>query len=409
MNQPHQIAPVVAGANVPLPIRTKCFSAWIMLVLLLALGAMRADAQDDAYVAIYGIIAQADALNTSNLTSQAHAKYIEAQTALTALQQDHPDWNVKVVSYRLKYLAEKIAATSGETVAASTNSTAAAAKEATPAPQSPVKLLDAGTEPRILLRLHPSVGDKQTVNLTMKMAMAMSAAGKAIPAMNIPAMRMTMEVGVKGITPDGDINYELVFTDATVAADTNTMPAIAAAMKSSLASIPGMTGAGRISGHGVNKGLEMKLPDGADPQLSQTMSQMKEFFSSSSTPLPEEAVGTGARWEYKTRLKSQGMTIDQTVTYELVSIGGDRLTLRSTITQNAANQKIENPAMPGLKVDLNKMTGAGAGGSTFDLTHIMPVSATLDENTEIVMGMNVGQQKQTMDMKLTMNVTLEAK
>ena len=92
-----------------------------------------------------------------------------------------------------------------------------------------------------------------------------------------------------------------------------------------------------------------------------------------------------------------------------MAIEGDRITLRTTLTQNAANQKIQNPAMPGLKVDLNKMTGAGTGSSTYDLTHILPVTGKLDENIGINMGMNVGQQKQAMDMKMDVSVTLESK
>src|ERR1017187_8676842 len=227
--------------------------------------------------------------------------------------------------------------------------------------------------------------------------------------MAMPAMLMTMDIGVKDIAAGCEITYEVVFTDATVVTNASTLPAIAAAMKSSLAGLRGTTGTGTMSDRGIISQLEMKAPAGADPQLSQVMGQMKESFSGSATPLPEEAVGPGARWEYTTQIKSQGMTIDQTVTYELVSTAGDRLTLRSTITQNAANQKIQNPAMPGMKADLDKMTGAGTGGSTFDLAHIMPLSATLDENAEVVMSMNLGQQKQAMDMKMNMNVTLEAK
>lgn len=65
--------------------------------------------------------------------------------------------------------------------------------------------------------------------------------------------------------------------------------------------------------------------------------------------------------------------------------------------------------MPGLKVDLTKMTGNGTGSNTFDLGRIMPVSGTLAEKTEVVMNMNVGQQKQTVDMKMDMNVTIETK
>jgi len=37
------------------------------------------------------------------------------------------------------------------------------------------------------------------------------------------------------------------------------------------------------------------------------------------------------------------------------------------------------------------------------------VAATLSEKTETVMGMNIGQQKQMMDMKINMNLTIESK
>ena len=169
-----------------------------------------------------------------------------------------------------------------------------------------------------------------------------------------------------------------------------------------------MTGTGRMSDHGIVKGVEMNLPATVAPQLSQTMDQMKEAFASATTPLPEEAVGPDATWEFKTKIKSQGMTIDQTCHYELVSIEGNRLTLRSTVTQNASNQKIQSPAMPGLKVDLNHMTGTGTGSSTFDLAHIMPAAATLAQKTDINMGMNVGQQKQVMDVKTDLKLSIQS-
>jgi hypothetical protein len=87
----------------------------------------------------------------------------------------------------------------------------------------------------------------------------------------------------------------------------------------------------------------------------------------------------------------------------------DQLTLQSTIQQTAANQKIESPAMPGMKVDLTKMTGTGSGNTTFDLGHIMPVAATLDEDVEMAMGINMGQQPQSMAMKMKLNLTFESK
>jgi hypothetical protein len=405
----HQIDSVAACANVPWPVRKKSFRAWIMLALLLTLCAARADGPDDDYLNIYGIIEQADALNASGKTSQAHAKYVEAARALMQFQRDNPTWNTRTVSYRLTYLTDKAAATSPKVVAPE-NTGSTTAQETASAPKSLVTLLDAGSEPRTVLRLHPAIGDRQTISMTMKSATTTSMAGKDTSSMSMPPILMTMDVNVKDISADGEITYDMTVGDVTVAGDdTNAAPGMAAVMKSSLVGIQGMTGTGRISDRGIIKDLQMKLPAGTNPQLAQTLDQMKESVSGSSTPLPDEAVGPGAKWEYQTRVISQGMTIDQTATYELVSLEDNRLTLRNTITQNAASQTIQNPAMPGLKMNLNKMTGNGDGTTTYDLAHIMPVAGALDEKTEVVMSLNIGQQKQNMEVKMDMSFIFEAK
>jgi hypothetical protein len=430
MNPADEVVPVVAGPEGPLSIHKRYSVFYILLALLLTLCLARADSgPDEDYLAIYRMMGQADALAASGKTNRAYTNYVAAEQSLTQFQHDNPGWNVNLVTFRLKYLDEKIAATSGAPVAPATTTTPApdattspdntstaapgmtadAGAEATPAAKSVVTLLDPGSEPRAALRLHPTAGDKQTMAMTMKMAMSMTMAGNQVPAMNVPAMQITMDVTVKDISADGDITYNTVFTDATVAADTNTAPAMAAAMKTTLAGLTGMTGTGTMTDHGIIKDMEMTVPPDASPQLSQMMEQMKGSMRSSSSPLPQEPVGAGAKWEYKSQVKSQGMTIDQTTTSELVSADGDHLTLRTTIAQNAANQQIESPSMPGMKVDLTKMTGTGGGDATFDLGHIMPIAATLAENIQIAMAINTGQQKQPMNMSMTMNITLASK
>src|SRR5437867_11002112 len=105
---------------------------------------------------------------------------------------------------------------------------------------------------------------------------------------------------------------------------------------------------------------------------------MKDAVSTLSIPLPEEAIGPGAKWEVKLPVKSGGMTISQTATYQLASLEGERLAIHSSIAQQATSQKVQNPAMPGLKLDLNKMTGTGKGDLTCDLTQLLPPEATVD-------------------------------
>jgi hypothetical protein len=103
------------------------------------------------------------------------------------------------------------------------------------------------------------------------------------------------------------------------------------------------------------------------------------------------------------------MTIDQTAVYELVSVEDERVTTKGTITLSAANQKIENPAMPGLKMDLTKLTGKATTDVTFDLTKLQPEKGTIDQRADFSMSMNLGAQKQAMTMKMSVKLTLTGK
>ena len=388
-----------------------------LLAATLLVAPALAQEPEDIYLDIHGIIEQADLMAANGQSESAKAKYEKALTDLLDFKRTYPAWNVKVVAYRLNYLTEKIHSLSptnaepGEPAATTSAAAKAQPRKTAPATGSgmQIRLLTAGAEPRKLLRLHAPAGDKQTMTMTINMMMNMQAGGVPAQEMKLPPMQMVMDVTVKDVSADGQMDYESVVTDATVMDEPGAMPPVVEAMKTSLASLKGMTGAGTISDRGFSKPADIKLPAGADPEVRQSMEQMKEALSSISAPLPDEAVGAGARWEVKQPIKSQGMTINQTTTYQLVSVDDDRLTLKAALTQTAANQKVRNPAMPGLNVDLTKMTGTGTGESTLDLAHILPVLATVTSHSEILMGMNVGGQKQAMTMKMDMKLHIESK
>ena len=378
----------------------KYFSGLFIIAFLLNSWPAQADEAEDQYLHVISLADQADTLKTGGKAGPALAKYQEAQTALRTFQKNHPRWNMNVVSYRLNYLSENIAALSG-------NSSSAAAASAPS--DSQVKLLEPGAEPRKVLRLHPKPGDKQTMVMNIKMGIDMKVGDVLNQAVKVPAMTITMDVTVKSVSPTGDISYETLMGDGTVAEDVEVMPQISEAMKASLAKMKGLSGTGTMSSRGISKGIEIKVPESADPQTRQAIEQTKESFSMIATPFPEEAVGVGARWEFKTKIKSQGMTIDQTAVYELLSIEDERLTAKNTITQSAAKQKIQNPAMPALKFDLDKMTGNGTGEITFDLSKVVAPEGTLNTHSELMMGMNAEGQKQAMTMKMDLNLRIEAK
>ena len=82
----------------------------IFLAFFLA-SAQAQQGPDDQYVGIYGMIQQGDSLANAGQPRQALAEYQTAQTALAQFQRVFPDWSPNIVTYRLSYLADKIAAT----------------------------------------------------------------------------------------------------------------------------------------------------------------------------------------------------------------------------------------------------------------------------------------------------------
>ena len=84
----------------------------LLLCLALAPAARGQGGADDQYLGIYYLIVAGDSLSAKEQFADALAKYTEAQNDLKKFQTDHPDWNENVVSFRLNYLQEQIAAVS---------------------------------------------------------------------------------------------------------------------------------------------------------------------------------------------------------------------------------------------------------------------------------------------------------
>jgi tetratricopeptide (TPR) repeat protein len=96
----------------------------------------RAQSLDDQYVQIFNLIQEGDTLRAT-APGQALAKYVEAQTALQRFQKGNPDWNTKLVEFRLLDLANKIAALSASAPAPTA---AESAKKPAPVAANPTTL-----------------------------------------------------------------------------------------------------------------------------------------------------------------------------------------------------------------------------------------------------------------------------
>ncbi len=109
----------------------------VLLGWVLVAGVFEARGQgaEEQYVRIYNLIQQADALNGNGQFALALPKYLEAQSALQRIQKFNPEWNPKVVTYRLGYLAERIEA--GASPSTPSPKPAAPTAPSVPAPTPP--------------------------------------------------------------------------------------------------------------------------------------------------------------------------------------------------------------------------------------------------------------------------------
>ncbi|HLX72554.1 MAG TPA: DUF6263 family protein, partial [Verrucomicrobiae bacterium] len=274
------------------------------------------------------------------------------------------------------------------------------------------KLLDPGSEPRKALRLHAKAGDKQTVVIKVKIDMSMDIPGAGAPNANaipsIPPLSIPADVTVQNVAPSGDITYEMIFEEPEIGADSGASPQMAQTIKTALSGFKGLSATGTISDRGVSKNVDVKVPADANPQVRQTLSQMKESMMNMGSLLPSEPIGTGAKWEVKMPVKSSGLTVDQTTDYQLASVDGDHVSTTFTQTQSAANQKMQNPAMGAIQMNVLQMTNNMTGSVASDLSKLMPLQATMDSHLELNAEVNAAGKKQAMDMKMGMNITLEA-
>lgn len=87
----------------------------ITLFLLTMVFSAAGQTPDDRYLKIYSLLEEADKLGGRADPRQAVPKYLEVQVALKELQSSHPEWNSKLVNYRLDYISSRLEALTKKT------------------------------------------------------------------------------------------------------------------------------------------------------------------------------------------------------------------------------------------------------------------------------------------------------
>ncbi len=258
-------------------------------------------------------------------------------------------------------------------------------------PSRTLKLTAAGQGARKPLRFVPTKGAKRTVVITSQESTARGLLGKLPPLEASPSVRTTFEVEVKDVTTDGDIHYEFTYQKSELVADKSTSPDLARQLTAGLAAFVGLKGQAVVTSRGITKELELVPPANATPLVQQATAVARGMMSQIIEPLPEEAIGVGAKWQTSSTVTVDEITAQTTVNHELVALADTRATIKMTLTVHGKGSRAGN---------LTTETSA-SGETTLDLTSIAPLQAKLALRTTIGLDMDGKRMGQLVTQKMT--------
>ncbi len=371
---------------------------------------------DEQYIQIMALIDRGDALRGKGQADAAKTKYKQAYGYLLNFKRNNPLYIPKAVAYRLAELQTDI-----DNRPANAEETAPAPKKQPPklekstsTAKSQIKLLDAGAEPKKALRLHPQANDKQTVVVTAKLNMDLPAMGTNGPP-KLPTITIPADVTVEKIAPNGDITFDLTLGEGGFGSDGTLPPPALEGAKKTFGSLKGLAVTMVMSSHGSGRVIGIKAPPGAAADFNQGIAKAQEAIATmhNSTPmmaLPEEAIGQGAKWEVKNAMVTNGMTIDQTADYQLVSVDGDHISVSKTLDfamhgtpEMPKNQNATPMAMPAMEI-----SGRLTGTSALDLSKLLPLQANWEGDLTVNMTIKTPKSSMPMSVKVGVNFSLEA-
>ena len=274
---------------------------------------------------------------------------------------------------------------------------------ATNPPITKIDLLAAGTGEKKQLRFTPVVNSRQTSTLTLRLD------DKGLAA-TIPATKLTMEIVVTQIAANGDISFDFTYKNVDIVAEPGIPPSVIEPIRRSLSSLVGLSGAVVVDSRGQTKSTSLRLPQELDSSTQQIFEQLSNSLGQLYAPLPEEAVGLGARWRTSQELNINGIQLTQSAIYELVSNQGNVLQLKMLVEQEAQSQEVKLPTSPdipaGFRVQLRSFSNQGEGEMTLQLGQMLPRRSILSSRSSVVLNLKPPQSEQSVPMNQELNVQI---
>ncbi len=248
--------------------------------------------------------------------------------------------------------------------------TPTAAGEAPPAQQPvAIQLLSRGAAPYQKLRYQFKKDAKKNLKLSVALSMERRVGGQPVPGMPPFALDILGQTQTVEVAPP--IARRLhTFEQLTPRVD-GVPPEVAKQIAQQYAGLKGVQLIETVSNRGIMLGMELDQR-AVHPQVLALMQHLQDGLTNAFLPLPEPAVGSGARWVATMTINTAGISLIQENEITLKSLEGSEAVFETKLKQHAKSSKIaEENLPPGVSIQLEKLNGGGSGKMKVDFARLL--------------------------------------
>lgn len=276
-------------------------------------------------------------------------------------------------------------------------------------PADGVELLDAGDEPREVLRLRPAVGATSRTDMVFDIALTLAVDGETLEAPSLPATRVVLEQTVDRVDDDGTVNFSFTFAALEAVAGPDTDAGTVSTVNANLSRLVGLQGTGQVDARGDNQSQSVDTGGIDDPTLTAILDSVTSQADELSTPLPRQPVGVGARWRVVREATLLGITTEFTTTFTLRSRDGDRFEVDIVRTGTGRPGPAAIPGLPpGIDATLESLTSRARGRLANSLTRPFGQTGSINGTASFVFTIAEGLDTSQLEEEVTVGIEVSS-
>jgi hypothetical protein len=229
-----------------------------------------------------------------------------------------------------------------------------------PPPTDGIELVNAGREPRRLVRY--KLAPSSQTELDVAMDVDMRTVDRTVV---LPSLVMSIDVAAGATDANGAIKMKASVVGGSARPRGEHDPAMLHVMERQAATLVGLVMTFDLSpwGQVSRTKVEATGRDLSEP-MQQEVATLTQLSEQLAMALPDKPIGPGAIWKHRRTIRQNQLTLVTMTTVEVTAIAGDAITFKSTTEMTGADQTI---AQGSATAQVTAIRGTGTQTGTFDL------------------------------------------